>query len=139
MFVDADVRQAIEFESDSQTPVLSIYLNVDPNRQSVEKYKLALRNLLAKAEGAGAEDIKRVQNYLEMGYTRQGRSLIMFSCAAKDFWWAKSYMVPVEDAVFVGRRPYVRQLASLMDTYDRLGVIHVDQEGARLYLFRWAS
>ncbi|HXF62611.1 MAG TPA: Vms1/Ankzf1 family peptidyl-tRNA hydrolase [Caldilineaceae bacterium] len=135
MFVDADVRQAIEFEADSQTPVLSIYLNVDPTRRSAEKYKLALRNLLNNAEGAASEDIKRMQNYLEMGYNRQGRGLVMFSCAARDFWWAKSYMVPVEDAVFVGRRPYVRQLARLMDTYERYGVIHVDQEGARLFLF----
>lgn len=135
MLVDADVRQAIEFETDSQTPVLSLYLNVDPNRRSAEKYKLALRNLLNQAEGAAPEDLKRMQAYLEMGYNRQGRSLVMFSCAAKDFWWAKSYMVPVDDAVFVGRRSYVRQLATLMDTYERCGVIHVDQEGARLYLF----
>lgn len=135
MFVDADARQALEFETDSQTPVLSIYLNVDPTRRSTEKYKLALRNLLNKAEGAAPEDLKRMQNYLEMGYNRQGRSLVMFSCAAKDYWWAKSYMVPVDDAVFVGRRPYVRQLATLMDTYERYGVIHVDQEGARLYSF----
>ncbi len=135
MFVDPDVRQAIEFETDSQTPVLSVYLNVDPSRRSVEKYKLALRNLLNQAQGAAPEDQKRMQNYLEMGYNRQGRSLVMFSCAAKDFWWAKSYMVPVDDAVFVGRRAYVRQLATLMDTYERCGVIHVDQEGARLYVF----
>jgi peptide subunit release factor 1 (eRF1) len=135
MFVDADVRQAVEYEGDSQTPVLSLYLNVDPNRRTADKYKLALRNLLAKAEGADVEDAKRMQNYLEMGYNRQGRSLIMFSCATKEFWWAKNYMVPVEDAVFVSRRPYVRQLAQLVDAYERYGVIHVDQEGARLFLF----
>ncbi len=136
MLVDDSARQAIEFETDAQTPVLSIYLNVDPSRRSVEEYKLALRNLLGKADGAAPEDIKRMENYLEMGFNRQGRSLIMFSCAARDFWWANSYMVPVEDAVFVGRRPYVRQLATLMDAYDRYGVIHVDQEGARLYSFQ---
>ena len=44
-------------------------------------------------------------------------------------------MVPVEDAAFVGRRPYVRQLAQLMDTYERYGVVHVDSQGARLYVF----
>lgn len=136
MFVDDTVRQAIEFETDAQTPVLSIYLNVDPSRRTIEKYKLALRNLLSKAEGAAPEDIKRMENYLEMGFNRQGRGLVMFSCAARDFWWANSYMVPIEDAVFVARRPYVRQLATLMDAYDRYGVIHVDQEGARLYSFQ---
>ena len=135
MSIDPDVRQALEFESEAQTPILSVYLNVDPDRRSVDRHKLALRNLLNKTEGASPEDVKRIQNYVEMGYNRQGRSLVMFSCAAKDFWLAKSYMVPVEDAAFVGRRANVRQLAQMMDTYARCGVIHIDQEGARLYVF----
>jgi peptide chain release factor subunit 1 len=135
MNIDADIRQAIEFESDIANPVLSIYLNVDPHRRTAEKYRLALRSLLNQAEGADPIDIQRVQNFIEMGYSREGRSLIMFSCAARDFWWAKSYMVPVEDRAFVARHPNVRQLAALLDTYARYGVIHVDQEGVRLYLF----
>jgi peptide chain release factor subunit 1 len=135
MYIDPDVRQALEFESETQNPILSVYLNVDPDRRSVDRYKLALRTLLSKTEGASPDDVKRIQNYVEMGYNRQGRSLVMFSCADHNLWLAKSYMVPVEDAAFVGRRPNVRQLAQLMDTYTRCGVIHVDQEGARLYLF----
>lgn len=135
MYFDPDVRQALEFESDTQNPILSVYLNVDPDRRSVDRYKLALRNLVGNIEGAAPDDVKRIQNFVEMGYNRQGRSLVMFSCAAQDFWYAKSYMVPVEDSAFVGRRANVRQLAQMMETYARCGVIHIDQEGARLYLF----
>ncbi|MEX1018641.1 MAG: Vms1/Ankzf1 family peptidyl-tRNA hydrolase [Litorilinea sp.] len=139
MSIDGEIRQAIEFESDNANPVLSVYLNIAPQRGSSDKFRLALRNLLDQAaEGelqADPEDIRRMQNFMEMGYIPQGRSLILFSCAARDFWWAKSYMVPVEDSVFVSRRPNVRQLAALLDTYARYGVIHVDQEGVRLYLF----
>ncbi len=135
MYVDSEIRQALEFESDVEHPVLSVYLNVDPHRRSAEKYKLALRSLLSKAKDADPEDIKRMHNYIEMGYNWQGRGLVMFSCADKDFWWAKSFMVPVTDTVFTNFRPYVRQLASLIDTYERYGVIHVDSEGARLYVF----
>lgn len=134
MLTEYDVRQAVEFES-HDSPVLSIYLNVDPHRRTVEKYKLALRNLLDKAESASPEDVRRVQSYIEMGYNRTGRGIVIFSCAAKDFWWAQSFAVPVEDTVFVSFRPYVRQLARLLDTYERCGVVHIDQEGARLYLF----
>jgi peptide chain release factor subunit 1 len=134
MLTEYDVRQAVEFES-HDAPVLSVYLNVDPHRRTVEKYKLALRNLLDKAQDADPEDLKRVQNYIEMGYNRQGRGVILFSCAKKDFWWAQNFAVPVEDTVFVSFRPYVRQLARLLDVYERCGVIHVDQEGARLYTF----
>jgi peptide subunit release factor 1 (eRF1) len=139
MLIDPDIREAIEFEGDTQEPVLSVYLNVDPHRRGAEKYKLALRNLLSKADGAAPDDVRRVQNYIDMGYNWQGRGLVMFSCTARDFWWAKSFMVPVEDAVFVNRKPYVRQLARLIDTYGRYGVIQVDQEGARLYMFHMGN
>lgn len=134
MLTENDIRRAVEFES-YDAPVLSIYLSVDPSKRTGEQYKVALRNLLASAEGADPEDIKRVQNYIEMGYNRQGHSVIMFSCAKKDFWWAFSFAVPVEDFAFVSFRPYVRQLARMLDIYERCGVVHVDQEGARLYVF----
>ena len=135
MVIDQEIRQVLDFETDTQHPILSVYLNVDPDRRSVDKIKLALRNLLAKTPDVDPDDAKRMQNYLEMGYNRQGRSLVMCSCAARNFWWARSFMVPVEDFGYIGRRPYVRQLAQMMDIYARYGVIHVDQEGARLYSF----
>lgn len=134
MLTELAIRQAVEFQS-HRHPVLSIYLNVDPHRRSAEKYKLALRGLLDKAEKADPEDRRRIQNFIEMGYNWQGRGIVIFSCAAENFWWAESLPVPVEDSVFVSFRPYVHQLATLLDAYARLGVIHVDQMGARLYLF----
>jgi hypothetical protein len=86
MLNEYDIHQAVEFES-HDSPVLSVYLNVDPHRRSVDKYKLALRNLLDKARKRrhAPEDVRRVQNYIEMGYNRTGRGVVMFSCAAKDF------------------------------------------------------
>lgn len=138
MLTDFDVRQAVEFEC-RHHPVLSIYLNVDPHRRTPEEYKLALRGLLDRAQGADGEDLRRVQNYVEMGYNWQGRGLVLFSCAGQDFWWAKSLPVPVEDASFVSFRPYVHQLATLLDTYERLGVIQIDQMGARLYAFHMGN
>ncbi len=134
MLTSADIQQAVEFENHNHK-VLSVYLNVDPHRRNVEKYRLALRNLLNQAEHAAEADIEKIRNYVEMGYNRQGRGLVMFSCAAADFWWAHSFQPPVEDKVFVSFRPYIRPLAMLIDTYERCGVIHVDQSGARLYIF----
>lgn len=65
---------------------MPVYLNVDPHRYSPEKYKLALRALLDKVDNAHADDVKRIQHYVEMGYNWQGRGITMFSCADKDFW-----------------------------------------------------
>lgn len=135
MLTDIDVRRAIEFES-REYSVLSVYLNLDFQQRTSDQYKLALRNLLSQADGAATEDLRKMQSYVEMGYNWQGQGLVMFSCAAEDFWWAQSLLTPVQDQVFVSFRPYVHQLASLLDSYDRLGVIQVDQMGARLYAFR---
>ena len=134
MLTKFDIQQVVEFEN-HEHPVLSVYLNVDPQQRSVESYRLALRNLLHKANKAAKADLERVQHYIEMGYNRQGRSVALFSCDAANFWWAQSFQAPMEDKAFVFYRPYVRPLAKLLDTYERYGVIHVDQEGARLYLF----
>lgn len=133
-----ELQQLVEFENGDH-PVLSVYLHVDPQERSVESYRLALRNLLGKAEKVDKADLTRVQNYIEMGYNRQGRSVAMFSCAAADFWWAQNFQVPMPDKVFVSWRPYIRPLATLLDTYERYGVIHVDQEGARLYIFHMGN
>lgn len=134
MLTNADIQQAVEYEN-HEHPVLSIYLNVDPRQRTVEQYRLALRNMLSNADNVDSVDIQRVQNYVEMGYNRQGCGLILFSCAADNFWWAQSVQPPVVDKCFCSFRPYVRPLAMLLDTYERCGVIHVDQSGARLYLF----
>ncbi len=134
MLNHADIQQIVDYEN-HEHPVLSVYLDVDPRRRSVEKYRLALRNLLNGAEGANPKDIEKIQNFVEMGYNRQGCGLIMFSCAPDEFWWAQSVQPPVEDKAFVSFRPYIRPLAMLLDTYERYGVIQIDQSGARLYLF----
>lgn len=134
MFTSRETQQAVDYEN-HEHPVLTVYLNVDPRQRTVDEYRLALRNMLDNAEHAAAEDIRKVQNFVEMGYNRQGRGLIIFSCSADDFWWAQNVHTPVQDLAFVSFRPYIRPLAMLLDTYDRYGVIHVDQSGARLYLF----
>lgn len=134
MLTETEMREAIEFES-PESPVFSVYLNVDPHRRTPEKYKLALRNLLQQAQEASKADIKRVQQYVETEYNWQGRGIVMFSCAAEGFWWVKNLLPPVEDSVMVSYRPYIRQLIQLVETYGRYGVIHVEQTGAQLYVF----
>ncbi len=134
MLTDQDIRTLVEFES-HDAPVLSVYLNLDPQRRSGDAARISLRNLLAGAAGASPQDIQRVQNYVELGYTRHGRGLAMFSCEAQGFWWARSFAVPVQDGAYVSFRPNVRPLATLLDTYERYGVIQLESQGARLFAF----
>ncbi|MCC7352863.1 MAG: hypothetical protein IT330_03825 [Anaerolineae bacterium] len=134
MIREQEVQELVEFRSNG-APVLSIYLNLDPTRRSTEQYKLALRNLLATADLADAADAARVERYVGFEYNWQGRGLACFSCQRVGFWRAYPLLVPVQDQVYVGDRPYVKPLSDLMDNYSRYGVVLVDQEGARLFIY----
>jgi len=119
----------------TETPILSVYLNVDPTQQTSE-YLLSLRQMLKQVEGeASPEDVAAVQRYFEHQYDWSGRGAVVFSCAASDFWRDYVLAVPVASGVTLARRPYLSPLAALMDTYGRYAVALVERKGVRLLLF----
>jgi peptide subunit release factor 1 (eRF1) len=120
-----------------KAPILSLYLHLDPQRRSGDESKLLLRRLLAQAteQGAASVDVERVERFFEHEYDRQGRAVACFSCQALKFWRGYTLLVPIQSTVYVGRRPYVKPLSDLWDNYGRMGVILVDREGARLFLY----
>jgi peptide subunit release factor 1 (eRF1) len=136
MMQERDLQELADLVSDN-APILSLYLNVDPHRRSTEEHKLVLRRLLARAaeEDADTTDVERIERFFDHEYNRQGRGVACFSCQIKEFWRDYSLLVPVEDFVFVGLRPYVKPLSDIWDNYDRFGVIMVDREGARVFIY----
>jgi peptide subunit release factor 1 (eRF1) len=136
MMQEQDLHELAELVSDG-APILSLYLNVDPHGRAGDEHKLSLRKLLAQAadHGAAPADVSRVERFFEHEYTRQGRGVACFSFQARDFWRPYKLLVPVEDFVFVGLRPYIKPLSDIWDNYDRFGVIMVDREGARVFVY----
>ena len=136
MMQEQDLQELAELVSDKAT-VLSLYLNVDPHRRSSDEYRLSLRRLLAQAADMGASpaDIERIERFFDHEYNRQGRAVACFSSQANDFWRAYPLFVPVTDFVFFGRRAYLKPLSDLWDEYERFGVITVDSEGARIFVY----
>ncbi len=136
MMQERDLQELAELVSDD-APILSLYLNVDPHRCSTEEHKLSLRRLLTQAseQGAASADIERIERFFDHEYNRQGRGVACFSAQATDFWRGYTLLMPVEDFVFVGLRPYIKPLSDLWDDYDRFGVIMVDREGARVFIY----
>jgi len=136
MMQERDMQELAELVSED-VPILSLYLNVDPHRRSTEEHKLSLRRLLAQAaaQGAAPADIERVERFFDHEYNRQGRGVACFSAQATDFWRGYTLLMPIEDFVFVGLRPYIKPLSDLWDEYDRFGVIMVDREGARVFIY----
>jgi peptide subunit release factor 1 (eRF1) len=135
MFTKQDLNELVEFRSD-ESPVLSLYLNVDPTQQTKEQYKLVLRSLLkAVADEARPADIEAIERYFDFEYGWQGRGVAVFACQAVDFWRSFSLAVPVHNHAYVSHRPYIKPLTDVLDAYGRYGVILVGSEGARMFLF----
>jgi len=136
MFSENDLQELVRFHSE-ESPVLSLYLDVDPTKRTTDEYKLVLRGLLKEISGqARRKDIGAVERYFDHEYDWQGKGLALFSCLGQDFWRAYPLAVPVENHAYVGQRPYIKPLTNILDAYGRYGVVLVDQEGARLFLFQ---
>jgi peptide chain release factor subunit 1 len=135
MFTEQDLSELVEFRGDT-APVLSLYLNVDPTQQTTDQYKLVLRSLLKEvAEEARPADLESVERYFDFEYDWQGRGVAVFSCRNADFWRTYPLAVPVHSYAYVSHRPYLKPLTDVLDAYGRYGVILVDSEGARMFLF----
>jgi peptide chain release factor subunit 1 len=136
MFNEQDLQELVGFQNE-ESPVLSLYLDVDPTKHATDEYKLVLRGLLKEVAGqAQREDVAAVERYFNHEYDWQGKGVVLFSCLEQDFWRAYPLAVPVDSHVYVSKRPYIKPLTDILDAYGRYGVVLVDQEGARLFLFQ---
>ena len=134
MFKQEDLRELAAYQA--ETPILSVYLNVDPTEHTTDEYKLALRQMLKQAEGAAApRDLAAVERFFDHEYDWSGRGVVAFSGAAEGFWRTYSLAVPVTSGVTVARKPYIWPLAALVDAYGSYAVAQVDRQGVRLLLF----
>ncbi|NOX61269.1 MAG: hypothetical protein GXP42_04895 [Chloroflexi bacterium] len=138
MLRESDLRELVEFDGRGN-PVLSLYLNVDPRHVSVDRYKLKLRHLFEDAHDVDPADRARVERFFDLEYDRQARGVACFSCQKQGFWRAFTFNVPVENAIMVDRRPLVRRLVDLLETYGYLGVVAIDRQGARFFSFHLGS
>jgi len=134
MFKQDDLHELATYQP--ETPVLSVYLNVDPTEQKKDEYKLALKHMLEQVEeAAAAEDVAAVERYFDHEYDWSGRGVVLFSCAQDDFWRNYTVALPVESMVKVADRPYVWPLAALVDAYSSYMVALVDRQGVRMFMF----
>jgi peptide subunit release factor 1 (eRF1) len=133
MFSKKELKELAGYQSET-SPVLSIYLDVDSTRLTADQYRLTLRGMLKSvADKAAREDIERVEAYFDFEYDHQGNGVAIFS--AQDFWRAFPLAVSVGNDVHVSAQPYIKPLADFFEAYDRYGVVLVDREGARLFMF----
>ena len=131
MITDNDLHELLEYQAPS--PVLSLYLNLEPVEGGVESHRKRLRSMLKEIDMP--EDVIVVERYFEYEFDWSGKSVVVFSCQADDFFRGYSLALPVRRRVRLGNRPYVKPLADLLDSYGGYGVALVDKQAARLFYF----
>jgi len=131
MLTENDLRELLEYQS--QSAVLSIYLNTEPSNGSADVHKRRLRSMLKEIDLP--DDVSVVEKYVSHEFDWSGRSVAIFSCAPENFFRAFSLAIPVRDRVRLSDRPHVKPLADLLDSYGGYGVALLDKQGARLFYF----
>jgi peptide subunit release factor 1 (eRF1) len=139
---DEAIRELAAFRSED-APVTTCYLDVDGRRRpSLAEVDQQLTHLLRQAhehvdgDPSVAEDVKRFEAYVRSGIDRSRvRGLAMFSCSASSFFQAVELPVPVRDRLVVNATPAVAQLEAVLQEAEPVGVLLVDQQRARTFVF----
>ncbi|HEY66413.1 MAG TPA: hypothetical protein G4O02_17825 [Caldilineae bacterium] len=124
--------------------MLSLYIDITPQRlveipleQRVEALlereedKLVEKDELARFRSAK----QRVMEHIRFQFRPSGRCLAIFCAPEQDLWRVYHLPAPVEDHLEWGDHAYLRPLLMLMDEYERYGVVLLDREKARFFLY----
>lgn len=142
---ETTIRELAGFRS-QDAPVISCYLDVDGKRyvrsQDVEaELTHLLRSARESSRGVEVEsDFARIEDYVRGGFDRSAtRGLAIFSCAAHDLWKVVPLPVSVRSRIVVNAAPAVGQLEALVQELERFGVLLVDRQRARMFVFQFGE
>jgi peptide subunit release factor 1 (eRF1) len=144
VITETAIRELAAFRS-SGSPVVSCYLDVDGRRQvRPQDYEQRLDALLRQAAGrdlqASQADLDVITNYVRNGFDRSGvRGLAMFSCAEQHFWQVLALPVPVSNSLTVNHSPAVEPLEHLVHELEPLGILLVDRQRARMFVYQFGE
>lgn len=121
-------------------PVVSLYLDVDGARWvRPHDYEAELDRMLRRVvdtEPGAAEDLAKIGAFVKAGIDRsRTKGLAVFSCVGGGLWQVMDLPVPVRNQLVVNATPHVRQLESVLNNNRRFGLLLVDRQRARLFVF----
>jgi peptide chain release factor subunit 1 len=127
-------------------PVVSLYLDMQPDQHGRTQYDTFLRKAFADraktyASGTAArqsfdQDVERIEAYLASDVQRSANGLAIFACHGANLFEALQLTVPIDEHwLFIGSVPHLYPLARLNDQYPRYAALLVDTNAARLFVF----
>jgi hypothetical protein len=126
MLTDRDLKELLSYQAKS--PVLSIYLDIDPGKGGADVHKLHLRSMLKEVDLPA--DVEAVLRYFDHEHDWFGKSVALFSCQPEDFFRVYPLAVPLRSRVRVSDHPHVKPLADLLDSYGGYGVNYANRRGS---------
>ncbi|MEJ5299578.1 MAG: hypothetical protein WHS38_01155 [Thermodesulforhabdaceae bacterium] len=132
------------------SPVLSVYLNIDPSLPANAKggYKTVLDQMLTRIEKEIGNDgnlkahfkddsqwiLKEVETLIPAGKT-----FIAFCDISEKFTYKEEIPLRLPNLVFYEEAPYIRPVLETIDEYERYIICLLDSEKARLFLFSFGQ
>ena len=128
-------------------PVISLYLNAQPDEHGHDSYHAFVRNELrerAKTFQPGGperesfdKDVERILSYLDDEVRPSANGIAIFACfGAGEFFETIQLDAPIENnRLYVYDQPHLYPLARLMDQYPRYAVLVANTNSARVFVF----
>ena len=125
-------------------PVVSLYLNLQPNERGRDQFDAFIRNAFTNVVGtypSGGperdsldEDARRIREYLD-GVDPATNGLAVFACSGAGLFEAVRLAAPIpEHRIYVAEQPHLYPLARVLDEYPRYAVVVADTHTARLFV-----
>jgi peptide chain release factor subunit 1 len=142
-----DLMERLTAFEPTEFPVISLYLNAQPNQHGRDDFERFLRKELnERARTLEAHtpqresfdrDAEKIRRYLSEEVRPSANGIIVFACSgANDFFEAEQLDAPIEkNRLFVYNQPHLYPLARLMDQYPRYAVLLSDTNFARIFVF----
>jgi hypothetical protein len=142
MLTPQNLRQLAEFESPS-APVISLYLQLTPDRRVGGAWHIAFKNLVVATLGPItdkrkreklADEMQQIEAALQAELPALGRGLAFFTCPTGELRRQIALSLPLPDYANVGSRPYIRPLARTRDEHDRFILALLSLDRSRFFI-----
>ena len=126
-------------------PVLSLYLNMQPDQHGRDHFEPFIRKELAErvrtypASGPEREslekDAEKIRQYVA-DVDSSANGLAIFACAGAELFDAVVLAAPIQEhRLYISDQPHLYPLARLIDEYPRYAALLADTRSARIFVF----
>jgi peptide chain release factor subunit 1 len=144
--ITADTVRSLTSFDGGGAPVTSCFLDIDgrllPTHLDVQRSfdQLVRSRSQGETRPSVARDIERMTRHVQgLGRANGVRGLAMFSCSPAGWFEVHELPVRVRNKFAVRHAPYVRPLEEVLNEHQRFGVMLVDRQRARMFVFELGS